>query len=53
MADDYLKSPILLINSYLVSGLPPGMFFTKIRGSLYTEIDIFIRDRGSENALFL
>ena len=28
------------------------MFFTKIRGSLYTEIDIFIRDRGSENALF-
>ena len=50
MADDYLKSPILLINSYLVSGLPPGMFFTKIRGSLYTEIDIFIRNRGSENA---
>jgi len=24
------------------------MFFTKIRGSLYTEIDIFIRNRGSE-----
>ena len=36
MADDHLKSPILLINSYLVSGLPPLECFLQRSGGAFT-----------------